>query len=270
MVADRQSFWPEIERAARALNRSNLAVYPVDARGLLTPAEFSPERGSMSNDTPVPRGSVFQTMQALASRTGGKAFFNNNDLGRALQQAQNDSRVTYVLGYQPSHTEWNGRFREIKVRVSRSGVRLRHRSGYFAQPEESADPGYRDAALGAAKWNPIDASRLGLTVRVYPTGSGALDLDLELDARDVLLRQEEGSWRGDLDVWLVQIGAKDREVRTITRSANIRLPESAYERVRKSGTSASRSERKRARKHCCCGFWCGTKSRGTWGRSRFR
>lgn len=225
---DQQTFWPEIERAARALNRSNLAVYPVDARGLLAPSDYSPDRGSAGNSPESNKDSLPHTMEVLAERTGGKAFFNNNDLGRAFRQAEKDSKVTYVLAYTPSHDEWNGEFREIKLRVTRPGVRLRYRSGYFALPDEAADPATRDAVLAAAKWNPIDASRLGLTVRAIPLGKTTLDLEMYLDPADLRLKQADGEWRGELDVWLIQIGLKDRELRTATRVADLRLKDAAY------------------------------------------
>ena len=216
--ADQQTFWPEIERAVRVLNRSNLAVYPVDARGLLAPSDYSPERSSTGRTPEGSNDSLPHTMTVLAQRTGGKAFFNNNDLGRAFRQAEQDSRLSYVLAYTPSHDEWNGEFREIKIRVNRPGVRLRHRTGYFAQPDEPVDPAYREAALGAAKWNPIDASRLGMTVKVIPYGKTSLDIEIYLDPEGL---------RGELDVWLVQLGAKDKELGTVTRVADLRPTEAS-------------------------------------------
>jgi len=229
--SDQQTFWPEIERAARALNRSNLAVYPVDARGLLAPDDYSPDRGSAAASAEFNRDSLSHTMEVLAERTGGKAFFNNNDLGRAFRQAEKDSRLTYVLAYSPSHNNWNGEFREIKVRVSRPGVRQSYRTGYFALPDEAADPTSREAVLAAAKWDPIDASRMGLTVRAIPVDKTRLDLELYVDPADIRWKQTGSEWRGELDVWLVQIGAKDREVRTVTRVAALNLSGAAYQQA---------------------------------------
>ena len=149
-----QDLWPEIDRAARALNRANLAVYPVDARGLMAPADYEPERASISKEMQLANRSGFAAMDALAERTGGEAFYNDNDLGRAFREAAEDSRVAYRLGYQPSHDEWNGKFREIKITVTRPGVRLRHRRGYFAQPDEPDDDWYRKRRAGSRDVEP--------------------------------------------------------------------------------------------------------------------
>jgi VWFA-related protein len=225
-------FGPEIERAARALTDANLAVYPVDARGLMAPAEYGPERETIGREARFSDRSGQAAMQALAERTGGQAFYNSNDLGRAFQRADEDSRNGYSLGYQPSHDEWNGKFREIAVKVDRPGVRLRHRRGYFALPGEPADEWYRRDALEAAKWSPVDATRVGLTVRVVPSGGRGLGLELRLQTRDLSLRPIDGSWRGKLDVWLVQLGPGDELLDTLSQVAELRLTGADHERAR--------------------------------------
>jgi VWFA-related protein len=100
------SFSGEIARAAEALTYAGVAVYPVDARGLMgngltaagnyseaPPTEFSGE----GNEHPSRVGpGNLESMKTLAERTGGKAFYGSNDLSRAIRD---DSRVTYTLGF---------------------------------------------------------------------------------------------------------------------------------------------------------------------------
>jgi VWFA-related protein len=230
-----QDLWPEIDRAARALNDANLAVYPVDARGLMAPLDYAPEQASISKEMQLANRSGFAAMDTLAERTGGAAFYNDNDLGRAFRRAAEDSRVAYRLGYQPSHDEWNGKFREIKIAVTRPGVRLRHRRGYFAQPDEPDDDWYRSGVLGAAMWSPVDATRVGLTVRPFPAAPDTLDLEIRVDARDVSLQPVANGWQGRLDVWLVQLGPGDALLDTVSHVAGLSLDRSTFEQVRQSG-----------------------------------
>jgi VWFA-related protein len=230
-----QDLWPEIDRAARALNSASLAVYPVDARGLMAPADYEPERATISREMQLANRSGFAAMDTLAERTGGQAFYNDNDLGRAFRRAAEDSRVAYRLGYQPSHDEWNGKFREIRIAVKRPGVRLRHRRGYFAQPDEPGDDWYRSGVLGAAMWSPADATGLGLTVRLFPAAPDTLDLEIRVDAHDVSLQPVGDGWRGRLDVWLVQLGPSDALLDTVSHVAGLSLDRPAFDRVRQSG-----------------------------------
>ena len=221
------NFSVEIERAARALNNANVAIYPVDARGLVAPAEFSPERASISRELPGSSRGEVGSMLELAERTGGRAFYHRNDIRRALRRAVDEARVTYVLGYYPSHGKWDGEFRTLQVRVKRPGLQVRHRRGYFALPDEPGDEAHRRAVLDAAMWSPIDASRLGLTVRALPAGN-ALELELAIDLRDLALRQQDGQWMGTLDLMLVQFSADARNLKGVSHVVNLQLNPETY------------------------------------------
>jgi VWFA-related protein len=78
---------------ARAMSRANLAIYPIDARGLL-PRSVGNSRadeaaavifgrvGGSPSQGSSPAG--ISTMEELAERTGGRAFSNTNDLTGAI------------------------------------------------------------------------------------------------------------------------------------------------------------------------------------------
>lgn len=231
-----RSISPEIERAARALNNANLAVYPIDARGLMAPQEYRADLPAGAEHVPGRDQAMFATMRLLARRTGGRAFYNNNDLYAALRRATEDSGRAYVLAYRPAHAEWNGRFREIKVEVTRPGVELHYRGGYFAQPEEPAEPWYREQVLDSALWSPLDATRIGLTVHAVATAPGKLDLEIDIDAPDLVFEPAKGAlWESKLDLWLVQLDGRDQRVHTYARTNHLRLNEITYKRVLEAG-----------------------------------
>lgn len=228
------NFALEIERAARALDNASLAIYPVDARGLVAPEEFSPDRGSISRELPGPSSREFGAMLELAERTGGRAFHNTNDIRGAIRRAVDDSRVTYVLGFYPTHGAWDGRFREIKVRVKRPGLQVRHRRGYFALPEEPSEESYRRGILDAAMWSPIDATRLGLTVRAVAVAN-SLELELRLDPRGITLQQQDGKWVGALDKMIVQLPPGERNLKGVSHVVNLQMDESTYQQMKQMG-----------------------------------
>ena len=225
---DRQELGPEIERATRALNNANLAIYPVDARGLIAPQEYSASRAAISTQIGRSETETFKSMRILAERTGGHAFYNNNDLRGALRQASDDGLASYLLGYYPTHKSWNGKFREIKVSVTRPDLQLRYRRGYFAQPDIPTAPEYRQADLDAAMWNPLDATLIGLTVQVSAS-RWATDFNLQIDPRDVFFKTNGSKWECGLDIWLVQIDSKEHHLDTLGRVANLSVGQSTYE-----------------------------------------
>jgi len=155
----------ELSQTARVLTDANVALYPVEARGLTgVPAadaavadsnfRLDQPRPSNTGSLPPPLASpqkkgnleaiteessvavsVHRTrnaMQVLAAGTGGRAFIGSNDLGGNIHRALEDAKVVYVLSYQPTHKQWDGKFRPLEVRVNRPGVSALYRRGYFA------------------------------------------------------------------------------------------------------------------------------------------
>lgn len=226
---DKRGGRPELERAARALSKSNLAIYPVDARGLMAAQEYG---GRLTNpELRNPDSSEVPRMQALADRTGGRAFFNNNDLAAALRSALDDARMTYVIGYYPSHHDWNGRFRRIELQVNRPEVELHYRRGYFAQPDEPEDSWYRQQALDASLWYPVDATGLRLTVAATPSTAGGLDLALQLDPNDISFQANGENRDCKLDVWLVQLDRQEKQIKTRAWTNNLSLDRATFDKV---------------------------------------
>ena len=140
-----RNYSPAIARTGNMLSDSQVAIYPLDARGLAGTGIFNVAnevnqngatlRGSMGSQMDREsddRMAAHGTMNDLADRTGGRAFYNRNDLDGALRDSITDGSTYYTLGYYPENKDWNGGFRNIQVKLKRSGVKLRYRIGYFA------------------------------------------------------------------------------------------------------------------------------------------
>ncbi len=106
------SYYPNMERLLARLNRADVAVYPVDARGLTVMAQGYP-----------------QTMEQISERTGGVMFAQRNDIGEGVRIALEDMRISYMIGFQVPANAAPG-LHEIRVKVKRAGVVLRYRESY--------------------------------------------------------------------------------------------------------------------------------------------
>jgi VWFA-related protein len=148
MFAGTRNYGPQIAQLADSLIDAQIAMYPVDARGLMTSALFDASSSgrdkfgrslgrngrlataiSAENST---LASVHGTMQEMADRTGGRAFYNTNGIDGAIRDSIDDGSTYYTLAYYPENKSWNGKFRKIHVTVNRPGIKLRHRLGYYA------------------------------------------------------------------------------------------------------------------------------------------
>ena len=128
----------DIARTGNLLSDSQVAIYPLDARGLAGSDLFNVANnpGSMGGVSAEreadERLAARTTMLDLAERTGGRAFYNRNDLDGAVRESIDDGSTYYTLGYYPENKDWNSAFRKIQIKLQRSGVKLRYRTGYFA------------------------------------------------------------------------------------------------------------------------------------------
>jgi len=252
LTAERRAFFQEIEAATRAVNQANIAIYPVDARGLIGVFEAMPSmdvanrgmsRQAAINANSRASQSIFNTqatMRELADRTGGRAFINNNDIAGAIRKAVDDSQVTYNIAFSPDHDQWDGKFHEIKVKVNRSRLEVRHRKGYvaFQERDKQDDQKARVADVTLAAASPLEATGLSLTVQKLAS-SPQLSLQMQVDPREVDFQPKEGRWAAGLDVMVALRNAQGAVLGTFSRTAGFNLRQETYDSVLKNGLSVS-------------------------------
>ena len=140
-VDDRTAFFAniDIQNMLRpvydAANRNNTAIYALDPRGLAT-GEFGITEGVGPQTDRQMLQSTMDSLRTLAEETDGRAIVNRNDLEAGLRQVVRDSSAYYLLGYNSTQTAPDGKFHEIKVKVTRPGVQVRARKGYWALTRE--------------------------------------------------------------------------------------------------------------------------------------
>lgn len=81
-------------------------------------------------------GTMLRVLQMLAEETGGVLFtvHDEGELVRAAQRIEQELRTTYVIGYFSTQTNWDGRFRRVRVETVRGDGHVRTRQGYYAHP----------------------------------------------------------------------------------------------------------------------------------------
>jgi VWFA-related protein len=132
-----------LRAATAAAVRANVAIYPVDVRGLSAfPPGGQAQAASLHGQSAYSGASVLndlngndasqETLYTLAADTGGKAFMDTNDLSGVFSQVQKDTSAYYVLGYTSTNHLKDGHFRRLKVQLNRPDVKLEYRAGYYA------------------------------------------------------------------------------------------------------------------------------------------
>ncbi len=226
------TFGEEATRAVRALANAGVSIYPIDARGVMVDPGYkasvtSNERNMarflsatrsrgrqvqnrfpLSSPDPMVYANRDETkshhdiMQELAQRTGGRAFLNANDTGKALREALDDGAGAYTLGYYPSQADESGKFHRIQVKLSCAGCSARHREGYFAAAARPEAAGKQHETMMDVLSAPLQASDVPMAVQavILPDQARKLRVTIRLDAAAILLRESRGRFLGRVDI----------------------------------------------------------------------
>ncbi len=224
---ERMVFAKDVESTAQAITNEAMVIYPVDARGLIPP--------DLAGSFAPPDAFEFMTMKNLAADTGGRAFFNTNDIGGAIRMAIDDSRVTYELGFYPETTKWDGSFHTLKVKVNRPGAHVRTRKGYFALPVPQMTPETRQARISQATTRLLEAHEIDVTVRVdaadsSPKNPRTLGVSVVMDPHQLDLKPQDGRWCGVVDLLFFQLDDQNRIIHTLKQPYQLNLLPGTYER----------------------------------------
>jgi len=146
-------------------NRANVSIYSVDAAGLRSASsdveagaaltKLGQARARVASSNADPFGSMMKDLERneelmrsnpesalgdLARETGGLLIANTNDPGAHLRQVNEDLHSYYILSYTPNNQNYDGKFRQISIKVSRPGVEVQGRKGYFALNNADGTP----------------------------------------------------------------------------------------------------------------------------------
>jgi VWFA-related protein len=133
------------QKSLRALTDANIALYPVDIRGLINVGfGASPTRSARRarDEAPLIDAQYGEMMsrigniENLADTTGGRAFYNTNDVGTAFEAAAKDSSAYYLLGYYLKRAETKPGWHKLEVKVDHEKVEVRAREGFFVREGE--------------------------------------------------------------------------------------------------------------------------------------
>ena len=229
----------QYESMISAANRANVTINTVDARGLIITSDQAFANRLLGNAADVTggitsaqstnvvgpgmtntnlstgygreelgfdyamdslKGNNQMNLIDLADRTGGMAITNTNDFRKPLKQLSEEFNTYYELSYQSSDPTYDGKFRKIEVKVSRSGAVIQARDGYFALPTLNGEPVFPFEAplLVALSQTPLKKDlefRAGVIQYQQKDGTRQASLIFELPRQDIKFvpyEKEEG------------------------------------------------------------------------------
>src|SRR5271165_5263131 len=150
----------EVKEMTDTLARGQIAVYPVDVRGVVvTHVGTHPGgMGMVTTSDSTALNASYLTEIGIADATGGRAFYGTNDLAGALVEATETGAHYYTLTYSPSNQKYDGRLRHIHVEMAKRGYQLAYRRSYYGNPS-TAEPEPSRSLRAAADLEPLQVAR---------------------------------------------------------------------------------------------------------------
>jgi hypothetical protein len=122
----------EDEALARAANDARVALDPIETGG-----QYVGQPGNAAGTMPEGRWNqtfVFKTLHTIAELTGGVSSIGESGV-KAMDRINALTRATYLLGYYPTNSKWDGAYRKVEVKVSRPGTTVYYRHGYYGRKD---------------------------------------------------------------------------------------------------------------------------------------
>ena len=136
-----------VKNTADLLTVSKVAVYPVSAEGMMVDHGMEANSAGPSgmggiraySEEASGRADTIFAMEELAADTGGKAYYNTNDLNMAMKRAIDDGSHYYTLVYSPTNKKIDGSYRRIELKVTEGKYKLAYRRGYNADSSATSE-----------------------------------------------------------------------------------------------------------------------------------
>ena len=245
---------PLYERTMQALTTGQISVYPVDIRGLVAnSANGSAVAVAGRTGGTVGRGTVQRnrdwylqttllTLDEFADMTGGKAFYNTNDLASSFKRAADDASSYYLASYYLDTHNNNAGWRQIKVKVNKPDTQVRARQGFFVTNASMNLDETRTTDLTYALSSPIEGTGVPVSVKwLGSSGEGAnkkTEFMIHMPADGISIEAGNGQNHLSFDfaaAAYVNNGKAGKPVKTIGREINTSVPDAQMASLRSAG-----------------------------------
>ena len=211
----------QIREADARLAAAQIALYPVDARGLSISLDQDPQ----------------EVMREMARDTGGRAYVNQNEIKQGVERAMEDTSATYTLGYYTTNKKWDGKYRNIKIKLDRQGVDLQHRRGYFAL-DPTQLKGYKpNQEVAAALGDAVPATQVAFSARVLPSpnAKGKLGVDFLVDASTLSAEDASGGKKMNVFFYATAFSQNGKILGTQSQKVDQTFNSSDYQQIMQHG-----------------------------------
>jgi VWFA-related protein len=181
---------------------------------------------------------AFKALRNISEFTGGVSSIAEDGM-KAMDRINDVTRATYLLGYYPTNTTWDSKYRKVQVKVSRPGVTVLYRQGYYGRKEmfafnrrEFITNQRIQAAAGFRRT--VNDIRIKLDAKLSRAQSGQgyeLSVSLNIDPTNLAFTFVEGVHNGRATIALYCFNASGHLIVTGNQTAELKLKDADYKAI---------------------------------------
>ena len=177
----------KLKKAYGLLAAAQVTVFPIWVRGVAADGDPFGENHAAEE----------LSMESVAEATGGRAFYNNNDLVPFIAKAIASGSDYYSLTYVPPGTEYDGRHHTIHLEADQPGLHLTYRDEYYSEdPSKMKSP--VGLTLSTIAPEVADGDMRAAMSRSMPTSSQIV-FDVRVEPSAVAAKADDPPVMGTLD-----------------------------------------------------------------------
>ncbi len=231
----------ELQQVVDAALRAGVVINALDLRGLYTASfQASDDLGSVGPELIGKKQSLFtsdamaqaEPLEMMAHDTGGIIHERSNDFYAGLQRISNRQAFLYVLTYATPSSKSDGRYHKIKLEVSRPGLEISYRKGYYAPKEELSfetrkKEDIMEALQASGNMNEIP---VGFSYNYYQLDDSRYEVALltQVDIRQLHFLDEESRHKNLISLVVVALDENDRYIDGSEKTVDFSLTGPSY------------------------------------------
>ncbi len=259
-IVEQGMYLPRVEgdmSLAASANEARVTLNVIQTGGLLAPkapmsasqtvrAQGSGAAGviaALPGGEPMVARMVAGSIRTLAELTGGmSSIYQFADKG--LSRIATATGSGYLLGYYPTNTTFDGRFRRISVKVRKQGATVLYRHGYLADPPKAPHDRrqsitYARIASAVNYPQPLNDLPFRLMTSSVKGDNRVPDLvaEITLDPSRISFSDVGGSRTAELDVTILCQDASDDPAGELWQRVSVRLTSAEWAAAQRSGVT---------------------------------
>jgi VWFA-related protein len=247
-AADRRTnYEAEVARATGIMSEANVAVYPMDPRGVTTTNATS----GASNDSTAAENSAgklmpganrsggsggtastlgqsgMETFDTIGKATGGASYHNTNDITGDVRKVMTEAEVTYTLGFYVEEKALDGKSHDLSVKLANKpetkGATPRYKKNYLATNTQAAQQ--QRPALAELISDPFDATAVSIMAATAPDPSkpGMNAVQVRVNLADIQFEHRADKWVAAIDLGMAIEGPGGKASNAATVPTNLSL-----------------------------------------------